>query len=182
MRWPARLPPLCSSGRFSYHPCPTRPGHATHLLEHMPPQMHLVLLTRTDPACALARLRARNQLLEIRRRPTPLYAAGNRPLSERRAGGLKLSSNDIAALEARTEGWIAGCNWHRLRLQGNRFAGAHCDAGHQDVHGFVSAFTGSHSYIMDYLGRRGAQAQTEIPYRSFLLQSSILGRMCGSSV
>ena len=80
---------------------------------------------------------------------------------------LKLSADDLAAIEARTEGWIAGLQLAALSMQS-------C----QDIHGFVSAFTGSHYYVMDYLVEEVLKLQpTNIS--TFLLQSSILDRLCG---
>src|SRR5205823_11552179 len=91
-----------------YHVIEAKPiDHAlTYLVEHLPPQMHLVIVTREDPQLPLARLRARGQLTELRAtdlRFTPPEAAAflNQGM------GLKLSAEDIAALEKRTEGWIA---------------------------------------------------------------------------
>ena len=91
----------------------------TFLLEHLQPQMHLVIATREDPHLPLARLRARGQLTELRAadlRFTPSEAAEflNQMM------GLNLSEEDIAALEARTEGWIAGLQLAALALQGDR--------------------------------------------------------------
>ena len=138
----------------------------TFLLEHLPPQMHLVITTREDPNLPLARLRARDQLTELRAadlRFTPAEAAEflNQVM------GLNLSAEDIAALEARTEGWIAGLQLAALSMQ-----------GHQDVHGFIQAFAGDHRYIVDYLVEEVLQRQPE-PIRSFLLQTSILDRLNG---
>lgn len=138
----------------------------TFLIEHMPPQMHLLLLTRTDPALPLSRLRLRNQLLEIRinhLRFTPQEVA----LFLNDMMGLHLSAGDTSAMETRTEGWIAGLQLAALSMQGN-----------PDVHRFVSAFTGSHYYIMDYLTEEVLKRQPE-ELRSFLLQTSILERLCG---
>ena len=91
----------------------------TFLLEHLPPQMHLVIATREDPQLPLARFRARDQLTELRAtdlRFTPAEAAGflNQVM------GLDLSAEDIAALETRTEGWIAGLQLAALSLQGHQ--------------------------------------------------------------
>src|SRR6185295_1411755 len=91
------------------------------LLEHLPPQMHLVIATREDPLLPLARLRARGQLTELRHtdlRFTPTEAAGF--LTQ--VMGLNLAAEDIAALEARTEGWIAGLQLAALSLQGQHDA------------------------------------------------------------
>lgn len=82
--------------------------------------------------------------------------------------GLELSGAAITALEARTEGWIAGLQLAAISMQGRK-----------DLHDFVAAFTGSHYYIMDYLAEEVLGRQTET-VRAFLLQSSILDRMCGS--
>src|SRR5215472_79514 len=85
----------------------------TYLVEHLPPQMHLVIATREDPPLPLARLRARSQLTEMRAaelRFTPTEAAEflNQVM------GLNLSAEDIVALEQRTEGWIAGLQFAAL--------------------------------------------------------------------
>ena len=137
-----------------------------YLLEHLPPQMHLALITRTDPLLPLARLRVRNQLLDIRAdqlRFTREEVAAF--LNE--AMGLTLSTNDLAAMEARTEGWITGLQLAALSLQGSK-----------DIHGFISAFTGSHHYVMDYLVEEVLKNQPK-KLSAFLLQTSILDRLCG---
>jgi len=138
----------------------------TYLLDFSPPQMHLVLISRTDPPVPLSRLRARNQLIDIRAddlRFTPEEVA-----DFLNAGmGLRLSADDVAAMEARTEGWIAGLQLAALAMQDS-----------EDVHAFVSAFTGSHYYIMDYSVDEVFKRQPE-RFRTFLLHSSILSRMCG---
>jgi LuxR family maltose regulon positive regulatory protein len=135
------------------------------LIEHLPLQMHLVIATREDPSLPLARLRARGQLTELRAvdlRFTPAEAAEflNRMM------GLDLSSGDVAALEARTEGWIAGLQLAALSMQGR-----------EDSAGFIQAFTGSHRYVLDYLAEEVLQQQFD-PIRNFLLQTSILDRFC----
>ncbi len=136
------------------------------LVEHLPPQLHLVIVTREDPPLPLARLRARGQLTELRAadlRFTPAEAAAF--LHE--VMGLTLSAADIATLEERTEGWIAGLQLAALSMQ-----------GHQDVPGFIRAFAGDHRYIVDYLVEEVLQRQPE-PVRSFLLQTAILDRLSG---
>ena len=136
------------------------------LLEHMPPQMHLVLLSRTDPAVPLSRLRARGQLIDIRADQLQ-FTADETDLFLNGVMGLSLPTEDVAALLARTEGWIAGLQLAALSMRGS-----------EDVHGFVSAFTGSHYYIMDYLVDEVLKLQPE-DVRTFLQHTSILGRMCG---
>ena len=136
------------------------------LLEHMPPQMHLILLSRTDPAVPLSRLRARGQMIDIRADQLQ-FIANETALFLNGVMDLNLSTEDVVALQARTEGWIAGLQLAALSMHGS-----------EDVHGFVSAFTGSHYYIMDYLVDEVLKLQPE-EIRTFLQHTSILGRMCG---
>jgi LuxR family maltose regulon positive regulatory protein len=136
------------------------------LIEHQPPQMHLIIMTREDPPLPLARLRARRQLVEIRAadlRFTPEEASA----FLNHAMGLSLSSDVIDALERRTEGWIAGLQLAALSMQ-----------GHQDIRQFIEAFTGSHHFVLDYLVEEVLSRQSP-EILDFLLQTSILDRMCG---
>jgi LuxR family maltose regulon positive regulatory protein len=129
--------------------------------------MHLVIVTREDPHLPLARLRARGQLTEIRAsdlRFTSSEAAEF--LNE--VMGLDLSSGDIAALERRTEGWIAGLQLAALSMKGRK-----------DPTSLIRAFTGSHRYVLDYLIEEVLEQQSE-GVQTFLLQTSILDRMTGS--
>ncbi len=139
----------------------------TFLLEHLPPQMHLVIASREDPPLPLARFRARGQLTELRAadlRFTPEEAAEFLD----RMMGLNLSDADIAALEARTEGWIAGLQLAALSMQGR-----------SDTSGFIQAFTGSHRFVLDYLAEEVLERQPK-RVRNFLLQTAILERLSGS--
>ena len=136
------------------------------LLDHLPPQLHLFITTRADPPLPLSRLRGREQLTELRTgdlRFTPAEVAAffNQVM------GLDLSPGDIAALEAHTEGWIAGLQLAALSMQGR-----------DDLPDFVSAFTGSHRYILDYLTDE-VLARRPKGTKNFLLQTSILNRLCG---
>ncbi len=136
------------------------------LLDHLPPPLHLVIASREDPQLPLARLRARGQLVELRAadlRFTPAEAADflNRVM------GLSLSGEDVAALEARTEGWIAGLQLAALSMQGQ-----------PDVAGFIRSFTGSHHFVLDYLVEEVLHRQPEA-IQTFLLRTSILDRLCG---
>ncbi len=136
------------------------------LLEHLPPRLHLVITTRADPGLPLARLRARAELVEIRAadlRFTPDEAAAY--LNE--AMGLALTASDVAALEARTEGWIAALQLAALSIQGR-----------EDVAGFIAGFAGDDRYIVDYLVEEVLHRQPE-HVRSFLLQTSVLDRLSG---
>jgi LuxR family maltose regulon positive regulatory protein len=152
-----------------YHVIDSKPVDEalTFLLEHLPPQMHLVITTREDPHLPLARLRARGQLTELRAadlRFTPSEAADflNQMM------GLNLSEEDIAALENRTEGWIAGLQLAAISMQ-----------GHQDTASFIKSFTGSHHFVLDYLVEEVLGQQSE-SIQTFLLRTSILDRMCGA--
>ncbi len=114
----------------------------------------------------LTRLRARGQLTELRAadlRFSPAEAA------EFLNGmmGANLSAEDIAALETRTEGWIAGLQLAALSMRGR-----------EDVHEFIIAFAGDDRYIVDYLVEEVLQCQSE-SVRNFLLQTSILDRLSG---
>jgi len=157
-----------------YHIIDSKPvdNALAFLIERLPPQMHLVITTREDPDIPLARLRARGQLTELRAadlRFTPTEAAEflNQAMS------LQLFAEDIAALEARTEGWITGLQLAALALQGS--LSTH---GHPDTSRFIQSFTGSHRFVLDYLVEEVLQRQPE-HIRSFLLQTSILDRLNG---
>jgi LuxR family maltose regulon positive regulatory protein len=144
----------------------------TFLLEHLPPQMHLVIATREDPNLPLARYRVRGQMTELRAndlRFTPSEASEflNQVM------GLNLSAEEIAALEARTEGWIAGLQIAALALQGQSTF-----PGQANTANFIQAFTGSHRFVMDYLVEEILQQQPE-HVRSFLIQTSILNSLSG---
>ena len=138
----------------------------SYLLEHIPPQMHLAILTRTDPPVPLARLRARNQLLDIRADQLR-FTQDEIAAFLNDAMGLCLSASDLSAMEKRTEGWVASLQLAALSMQGS-----------QDIHAFVSAFTGSHHYVMDYLVEEVLKLQPK-KVSNFLLQTSILDRLCG---
>ncbi len=136
------------------------------LVEHQPPQMHLVIATREDPQLPLARYRARGQLTELRAvdlRFSPSEAADflNQVM------GLELSAENIATLETRTEGWIAGLQLAAISMQ-----------GHPDATSFIQSFTGSHRFVMDYLLEEVLHQQSE-DVQAFLLHTSILDHMCG---
>src|SRR5438094_194753 len=136
------------------------------LLEHLPPRMHLVIATREGPPLPLARLRARGQLTELRAADLRFTAAEAAEFLDS-VMGLRLSAADIAALEDRTEGWIAGLQLAALSVQGR-----------QDVPGFMRTFAGAHRYIVDYLVEEVLQRQPE-PVHQFLLQTSLLDRLNG---
>ena len=136
------------------------------LLENLPPQATLAIATRADPPLPLARLRSRDELVELRAadlRFTPGEAAAF--LND--VMGLQLGAAQIAALEGRTEGWIAGLQLAALSLRAL-----------DDVDAFIGAFTGSHRFILDYLVEEVLANQPE-DSREFLLDTSILDRLTG---
>ena len=152
-----------------YHTIDSKPVDEAlaFLVENLPPQMHLVIATRADPPLPLARLRVRGQLTELRAADLQFTPAEASEFLNR-VMGLNLSDGDVAALESRTEGWIAGLQLAALSMQGQ-----------QDAASFIKSFTGSHRFVLDYLieevlGQQSEQIQT------FLLRTSILDRMCGS--
>ena len=151
-----------------YHLIQAQPVHQSlgFLLEHLPASLRLVVASRVDPPLPLARLRARGQLAELRERDlrfTPEEAAE----LLRTAVGAELSDAAVAALEDRTEGWVAGLQLAALSLQ-----------GHANPAGFVEGFSGSHRYVLDYLTEEVLDRQPEL-LRTFLLETSVLGRLSG---
>lgn len=136
------------------------------LLEHLPPEMHLILATRVDPPLPLPRLRARNLLCELRAEDLR-FTHEEAALFLRETMGLDVAAHEIEALESRTEGWVAGLQMAALSLQGR-----------DDVSAFIAGFTGSHRFVLDYLSEEVLDRQP--PERmEFLLRTSILGRMSG---
>ena len=151
-----------------YHVVNSKPVNdaLAFLLDRLPRQMHLVIVTREDPLLPLARLRAGNQLTELRAadlRFSPSEAAAFLNLTM----GLSLSVHEIADLDRRTEGWITGLHLAAVSMQGQ-----------DDSAGFIRAFTGSHRFVLDYLMEEVLQNLPE-NMRSFLLGTSILDRLCG---
>jgi LuxR family transcriptional regulator, maltose regulon positive regulatory protein len=136
------------------------------LLSHPPSRLHLAIASRSDPPLPVARLRASGQLVELRAadlRFTPEETAA----FLREVWKLDLPVQTIAALESRTEGWVVGLQLAALSLQGR-----------PDPDAFLDAFTGTHRYVLDYLTEEVLEQQPD-PVRSFLLQTSILERLCG---
>jgi LuxR family maltose regulon positive regulatory protein len=138
----------------------------TFLLDNQPRQLHLVLSTRADPPLPIARLRGRGQLTELRQ--TDLrFTYDEAAAFLNTCVGLNLSPEDVAALEARTEGWIAGLQMAAVSMRNQ-----------EDAAGFIRAFTGSDRYILDYLVEEVLQRQPE-NVQVFLLQTSILDHLTG---
>ncbi len=136
------------------------------LVEHMPPQMHLVISARADPSLPLARLRARSELCELRAAELR-FSEGESADFLSRVMGTALGADDIAALAGRTEGWAVGLQLAALSMKEQ-----------DDRSAFIQAFAGSSRYILDYLLEEVLERQPA-PVQEFLLKTSILERMCG---
>ena len=151
-----------------YHLVGSQPVHASlgFLLDHLPPGLHPVLASRADPPLALARLRARGQLTELRDAELR-FTAGEAAAFLRETAGADLPDAAVAALTARTEGWAAGLQLAALSIRGQ-----------PDVDRFVAAFTGSHRFVLDYLTEEVLEHQPE-QLRAFLLETSVLQRLSG---
>ena len=136
------------------------------LLVNLPSHIHLVIATRSDPPLPLSRLRARDQLVELRG-PDLLFTLEEAETFLNQAMGLALSTRDVEQLRARTEGWVASLQLIAVSLQGRR-----------DVTSLVARVTGAHHYIVDYLVEEVLSRQSE-QTRLFLLQTSILSELAG---
>jgi LuxR family maltose regulon positive regulatory protein len=137
------------------------------LLDHLPGNLHLIIITREDPQLPLARLRARNQMVEIRAedlRFNPDDAAA----FFRANSDLDLSREDILALDQRTEGWVAGLQLAAISLHGRG-----------DNREFIRSFTSNRRYIIDYLAEEVLDRQPR-QLRDFLMKTSILDEFCAS--
>jgi LuxR family maltose regulon positive regulatory protein len=136
------------------------------VLDRLPPSLHLVIATRADPPLPLSRWRSRDQMTEVRADDLRFTFAETTEFFGR-VMGLGLSSDEIATLEERTEGWIVGLQMAALSLRGR-----------EDASAFVQAFSGSHRYVLDYLVAEVIDSQPP-QIQQFLLQTSILDRLSG---
>ena len=140
------------------------------LVNHLPPRLHLALLTREDPPLLLARLRARRQMLEIRAAD---LAFDGQEVSDLFLGSLNLplDSDQIAVLHDRTEGWAAGLQLAALALHG------------RSPEVVMQSFGGSHRFVLDYLASEVLERLAP-DLREFLIRSAVLQRfnaeMCDS--
>lgn len=138
----------------------------TYLLEHLPPNLHLIVATRVDPPWPLSRFRARNQLVEVRSNELR-FNREEAAAFLNRIMGLKLSAEEITVLEERTEGWAAGLQLAGLSLQGR-----------DDRAAFIRSFSGRNAYVAEYLVEEVLQNQPQ-EVQDFLLKSSILEDLTG---
>jgi LuxR family transcriptional regulator, maltose regulon positive regulatory protein len=130
----------------------------TFLLDHLPPWLHVVIASRTDPALPLARMRARGELTEIRAAELR-FTADEAAAYLNEMMGLQLTAQDVAVLEGRTEGWIAALQLAALSMQGR-----------DDVAGFIAGFAGDDRYVVDYLAEEVLARQPERVH-AFLLRT-----------
>jgi LuxR family transcriptional regulator, maltose regulon positive regulatory protein len=151
-----------------YHKCatPAVDQALATLIERLPSEARLVIATREDPHLPLARLRARDHLTEARAADLR-FTTSEAAAFLNQVMGLRLSDEDIAALEARTEGWIAGLQLAAISLRDEN-----------DAASFIASFSGSHRFVLDYLVEEVLQRQPA-DIQAFLLRTAILDRLCG---
>lgn len=151
-----------------YHTVETQEIHdeMSFLLDHQPSHLRVIVSSRTDPPLPVARMRASNQLAELRASDLRLTEEESEAFL-RKVWELDVTPQTTAALQARTEGWVVGLQLAALSLKDR-----------SDREAFVEAFTGTHRYVLDYLSEEVLEAQPE-PVREFLLQTSILERLSG---
>ena len=150
-----------------FHAIAARPIHEgmTFLLEHLPPQLHLAIASRVDPPLPLARWRVRNQLTQLGAADLCFTLAETTAFIDR-SMQLSLSQEQIAAIQARTEGWIAGLQLAALSMRHVK-----------DISAFIASLTGDRHYVLDYLVEEVLERQPK-PLQAFLLRTSILEQMC----
>jgi len=178
------LPVIINAAAASSHECwlilddyhligaPAVHSAIAFLLEHLPENLHIAIGSRSDPPLPMARLRARGRLLEVR-------AADLRFTADETARFLNdimqldLPPEAVSALEARTEGWVAGLQLAVVAMQLPRLS----KSGKSDKESVITSFTGSHRYLVEYLLEEVVNRQPE-QVQSFLLSTSILERLC----
>ena len=138
-----------------------------YFLEHIPHNIHIVILTRSDPALFVSRLRSQQQLVELRSSDL-CFSANDISILFNKKLKLGLSVDDVYALETKTEGWIAGLQLTALSMEGR-----------EDISKFIQDLKGDNRYIMDYLMEEVLKIQSD-DIEEFLLQTSILEQMSAS--
>jgi LuxR family maltose regulon positive regulatory protein len=139
----------------------------TYLLEHLPPQLHIILATRADPPLSLPRLRAHDEVFEVR--TEQLRCTSEEALAFfTQAMGIPLTSEEIQEVEVRTEGWLAGLQLLALSMRGRT-----------DPSVLLAEVNGTHRYILDYLTDEVLRQQPTA-LQTFLLRTSILERLYAS--
>jgi LuxR family maltose regulon positive regulatory protein len=136
------------------------------LITHMPPEMHLIISSRSDPFLPLSKLRAGSEMIEVRSSDLR-FSTQEATIFLNRVMGLELTEADIHSLETRTEGWIAGLQLAAISLQGK-----------EDTGDLIRAFSGSHRIILDYLVDEVLEQQPDT-VQDFLLKTAVLDRLTG---
>jgi LuxR family transcriptional regulator, maltose regulon positive regulatory protein len=139
----------------------------TYLLEYIPGNIHIVILTRSDPALSVSRLRSQQLLVELRSSDLS-FSANDISILFNKKLKLGLSIEDVYSLETKTEGWIAGLQLTGLSMQGR-----------ENISEFIRDLKGDNRYIMDYLMEEVLKIQND-NNKEFLLQTSILEQMSAS--
>jgi LuxR family maltose regulon positive regulatory protein len=143
--------------------------HVSYLLQHLPPALHLTLISRREPTLPLGILRARDQLVELGA-PDLRFTAPEAQAFLREAAHVTLSPALLGRLLERTQGWPAGLRLVALSLQ---------DKGLAEAEKFIQSFSGSHRYVADYLIQEVFENQSQA-VQNFLLQTCFLERLTGS--
>ncbi len=151
-----------------YHTIEAQPIHdaVAFLLDHLPPQIHFYIATRSDPPLPIARLRGRGELNELRAADLR-FSLDETSALLKDVMRLEVTGDDVAELTARTEGWITGLQMAAFSMQDS-----------EDIRGFIQAFKGSNRYILDYLIEEVLLRQPE-DIQSFLVETAILERLTG---
>jgi LuxR family maltose regulon positive regulatory protein len=166
-----------------YHVIKAEPVHSAvaFLLDHLPPRMHLVIATRSDPPLPIARLRGRGQVTELRLSDLRFTPDEVVQFLER-AVGVDLDAEDLAALTMRTEGWVAGLQMAAIAMQAHlaepndQAQPARAAQGKENIAAFLRSFAGSNRFVLDYLVEEVLQHQP-LEVQTFLLHTSILDRL-----
>jgi LuxR family maltose regulon positive regulatory protein len=150
-----------------YHVIHGQPVHEilNFLVDHLPPNVHLVILSREDPPLPLHRLNARRQMLGLRQAELS-FSAEEAVDFFQRISGLEVTPDQAARLTRRTEGWVTGLQLAALSMRTAL-----------DQEAFIASFTGSNRFVLDYLFEEVFNIQPK-EIRSFLLQTAVLERVC----
>jgi LuxR family transcriptional regulator, maltose regulon positive regulatory protein len=135
-----------------------------YIIEHIPGNIHIVILTRSDPALPYARLRSQHQLMELRSSDLS-FSANDISILFNKKLKLGISIEDAFFLESKTEGWIAGLQLTALSMHGRK-----------DISAFIHDLKGDNRYIMDYLMEEVLKIQSD-DFKDFLVQTSVLEQM-----
>ena len=173
----ATLPAIILLVLDDYHAITSQSVHAclTFLLDHPLQNLHLVLLTRSDPPLPVARLRAQGRLTELRAADLR-FTTDEVATFLNQVQGLSLPSDDVRLLEQRVEGWAAGIQLASIAL-GTLSKTPGSTQAADEIGEFIRTFTGGHHYVVEYLVEEVLRRQPD-PIQDFLLRTSLLERLC----